>query len=255
MNPLTSAILYPAMKTAVPQAEPEKEKYVRTLFDGIAPRYDFLNHLLSGGFDILWRRKAIRLLNQRHPRSVLDIATGTGDFAIEAATGLRADVTGVDISENMLRIGRAKVAALGRGGQIRLQTGKAEALDFPARSFDAVTVAFGVRNFADVGKGLAEMARVLRPGGTAVILEFSTPKGPIFGPLFSFYFRRILPAIGGFVSRSRSSYEYLPESVRSFPDGDDFLRLLRASGFSDTAALRLTLGIATIYTGIKTDSY
>ena len=252
MSPLTSAILYPAMKSVSPQAEPEKETYVRSLFDGIAHRYDFLNHLLSGGTDILWRRKAVQLLGSRNPRSVLDLATGTGDLAIETARGLPAHVTGVDISENMLRVGRGKIEALGLSRRISLRVGKAEELEFPASSFDAVTVAFGVRNFADLGKGLREMYRVLRPGGTAMILEFSTPTGRFFGPIYAFYFRRILPVIGGLVSGSRASYQYLPNSVREFPDGDEFLNLLREAGFANPLSTRLTLGIATIYTGIKT---
>ncbi len=248
----TAAISYPGMNSSLPHDRPEKEEFVRSLFDGIAHRYDLLNHLLSCGTDILWRRKAIRLLAPRNPGAVLDLATGTADLAIEAAKRLRTTVTGVDISENMLSIARAKIAARGIADRITLLRGRAEELPFPDRSFDAVTVAFGVRNFSDISSGLQEMHRVLRPGGTVLVLEFSKPKGLFFGPMYTFYFRRILPMVGGLVSRSRSSYQYLPDSVSAFPDGEDFLRLLRVAGFTETSSTPVSAGIATIYTGIKT---
>ncbi len=239
------------MESPFPQAQPDKAEYVRSLFDGIARRYDLLNHLLSCGFDILWRKRAIRLLLERHPRLILDLATGTADLAIEAAKTLGAIVTGVDISDHMLAIGREKVRRLGLKDRVLLSKGRAETLDVETNSFDAVTVAFGVRNFADVGRGLQEMYRVLRPGGTVLVLEFSKPNAMLLGSLYRFYFLRILPVIGGWVSRSRSSYQYLPNSVQEFPDGEDFLSLLRSAGFTETLSHPLTMGIATIYTGRK----
>ncbi len=221
------------------------------MFDGIAHRYDFLNHFLSGGIDILWRRRAIRTLEARHPAKVLDVATGTADFAIEAAKTLRASVIGVDISDEMLALGREKIRRLGLSDAVSLKRGKAESLDFPDETFDAVTVAFGVRNFADVQRGLREMCRVLRPGGVAVILEFSQPRTPIVRSLYGFYFERILPWIGGIVSSNRASYEYLPSSVLQFPDGTEFLRILQGAGFALTKWHPLTMGIASIYLGYK----
>jgi demethylmenaquinone methyltransferase/2-methoxy-6-polyprenyl-1,4-benzoquinol methylase len=252
MIPRTPAIVYPAMKSPLLQAQPQKEEFVRSLFDGIAHRYDLLNHLLSCGFDILWRKQAIQLLLVHKPSSVLDLATGTADLAIEAANTLNAAVTGIDISDKMLDIGRKKVQRQGLADRVRLRRGRAEALEFAGESFDAVTAAFGVRNFADVGQGLREMHRVLRPGGTILVLEFSMPTGFLFGRLYAFYFQRILPVVGGLVSRSRSSYQYLPNSVQQFPDGQDFLELLRLAGFAETASYPLTMGIATIYVGTKT---
>lgn len=247
----TSAIFHPTMKSPSPQAHPEKEEFVRSLFDGIAHRYDLLNHLLSCGFDILWRKRAIKFLFVHKPKTVLDLATGTADLAIEAAKTLNAVVSGVDISEKMLSIGREKIQKRGLTNRVTLYRGKAENLEFAAKSFDAVTVAFGVRNFANVEQGLREMHRVLRPGGTVLVLEFSKPKGIYFSRVYAFYFQRILPAIGGLVSRSRSSYQYLPNSVQDFPDGEDFLHLLRSEGFAGTASYPQTMGIATIYVGTK----
>lgn len=246
-----SAISLPSMNLHVPEQQSDRQEYIRTLFDGIAGHYDFLNHLLSSGLDIWWRKRAIRLLEGFRPQTVLDIATGTADFAIEAARTLQANIEGVDISAHMLAIGRTKVARKGLSHLVSLSSGAAEALSFQEGSFDAVIVAFGVRNFADVQKGLREMHRVLKNNGHALILEFSTPKTFPFNHLYSFYFRHILPIIGGLVSRSRDSYEYLPKSVREFPDDTAFLELMRSAGFTDNRQVRFTFGIATAYLGLK----
>ncbi len=251
MIPRSAAIGYPSMTLPVFEGKSTDQEYVRSLFDGIASHYDFLNHFLSSGFDILWRKRAIRLLLELHPRYVLDVATGTADLALEAAQSLGASVVGIDISNEMLAIGRKKVSRRGLDELIILKEGTAESLEFADGTFDAVTVAFGVRNFTDVRQGLAEMYRVLKHNGTAIVLEFSRPRTLPFKQLYKFYFERILPFIGGLVSRSRESYDYLPKSVREFPDDKAFLDLLDSIGFSNAQQYRLTFGIATIYIGTK----
>ncbi len=228
-----------------------QKQYVRSLFNGIAPRYDFLNHLLSAGCDLYWRRKAVGSLVEARPRTILDVATGTADFAI-AALRVRPDsVIGVDIAEDMLAVGREKIARKGLGGTITLRSGDAEALEFPPASFDAVTVAFGVRNFENLERGLRGMYRVLRSGGKVVVLEFSRPSVTPLRQAYLFYFRRILPRVGRALSAHEEAYTYLPDTVMRFPEGAEFLRILQNVGFSDTASERLTGGIVTIYTGTK----
>jgi demethylmenaquinone methyltransferase/2-methoxy-6-polyprenyl-1,4-benzoquinol methylase len=228
-----------------------QQHYVRSLFNSIAYRYDLLNHVLSGGIDFYWRRRAVEHLKDIRPKRILDVATGTADFAI-AALGLKPDeVIGVDIAEEMLNVGRAKLKKKGLDSRIRLQTGEAEQLQFDAGRFDAAIVAFGARNFEDLEKGLSEMHRVLRAGGKIVVLEFSRPRHFPFRQLYFFYFRRILPLVGRIVSRSEDAYTYLPDTVMKFPDGDDFLDVLAKTGFSNVLQERLTFGIATIYTGAK----
>lgn len=218
------------------------------MFDGIAPRYDLLNHLLSLGIDRGWRRKAVKAVCAGDPARVLDVATGTGDLAIAIAHALPGvEVTGIDLSEQMLSIGAKKAA----GFPITLQTGDACALSFDDGSFDAVSAAFGVRNFEDVERGVGEMARVLRPGGSMVVLEFSTPRNGLFAGLFRCYFHRLLPAIGGMISGDRNAYRYLPESVDGFPAPDEFLKLMERAGITNGRARRLTGGIACLYTGVK----
>jgi demethylmenaquinone methyltransferase/2-methoxy-6-polyprenyl-1,4-benzoquinol methylase len=231
-----------------------QKHYVRSLFDSIALRYDLLNHLLSGGVDLYWRRKAIDTLREFHPKRILDVATGTGDFAIAACRLSPEKVVGVDIAGKMLEVGRRKIARRGLRGQIELRTGEAEDLGFPTGSFDAAIVAFGARNFEDLAKGLSEMRRVLRGGGKIVVLEFSRPRHAPFKQLYYFYFLRLLPHIGKLISNSDTAYRYLPETVMRFPDGEDFLRLLRSAGFTSTTEQRLTFGIATIYTGTTPES-
>ncbi len=254
MIPRILAISYPPMNPPPPKGQPARQEYVRSLFDGIAAHYDFLNHLLSLGFDILWRRRAIRLLQEFRPQFVLDVATGTADLAIEAARRLGAKVDGIDISDEMLTLGRTKVAERRLEQQVSLKRGNAESLDFENKTIDAVTVAFGVRNFANVRQGLAEMHRVLKQNGVALILEFSRPRIFPFRQIYGFYFRRILPFVGGLVSKNRESYDYLPRSVNEFPDDLAFIELLHSAGFGKTKQYRLTFGIVTIYLSTKQES-
>ena len=221
------------------------------MFDNIAPKYDFLNHFLSFGIDKAWRRKAIRLLMKKRPENILDVATGTGDFAIEALKTGAQEIIGVDISEEMLAVGRAKVKDLGIGNRITLQKGDSEELTFPDCSFEAVTVAFGVRNFENLSKGIDELHRVLKPGGVVCILEFSKPARFPVKQFYGFYSFYILPFFGRLFSKDNSAYRYLPESVEGFPDGEEFLSVLIKSGFSQTLQYRLTFGVATIYIGTK----
>ena len=227
----------------------EKET-VKNLFDDIAPRYDLLNHLLSLNIDKSWRRRAVREL-EAGQEELLDVACGTGDFAIAAVrTGVKR-VTGIDISAGMVDIGKRKVEALGLSGRIALEIGDSEQMRFPDNAFDAVTVAFGVRNFEYLEQGLREMCRVLRPGGKVVILEFSMPDRFPMKQLYTLYFRRILPLFGGWISGNRGAYVYLPESVMRFPQGKTFLDIMGRSGFVRTARRKLTGGIASLYTGEK----
>ncbi len=228
-----------------------EKQYVRSLFDSIAYRYDLLNHLLSGGVDLYWRRKAVEQLDDIKPETILDVASGTADFAIAAMRLKPERVVGIDIAEEMLRRGRMKVKKRGLDSIISLQTGEAENIQFPDDSFDAAIVAFGSRNFENLEKGLSEMHRVLRPKGKIVVLEFSHPRVFPFKQLYFFYFKAILPLIGTVVSKNREAYTYLPETVMRFPDGEQFLQILRTIGFTDTKENRLTAGIATIYVGTK----
>lgn len=232
-------------------SEKGKKEQITEMFDNIAPKYDFLNHFLSFGIDKKWRRRAIRILMQHSVSNILDVATGTGDFAIESIKSGAQKVTGVDISEQMLAIGRAKVEAMGFGRQIILKKADSEELCFSDNSFDAVTVAFGVRNFENLSKGLDELYRVLKPGGVICILEFSKPKYFPVKQLYSLYSFYILPILGRFFSKDNTAYNYLPESVEKFPDEEEFLAFLIKSGFDKTKQYRQTFGIATIYTGLK----
>jgi demethylmenaquinone methyltransferase/2-methoxy-6-polyprenyl-1,4-benzoquinol methylase len=239
--------------TVVPYKEQEagKKEQVAQMFDNISPRYDFLNHLLSLGIDIYWRKRAIRLLKPEKPQLILDIATGTGDFAIEALALKPKKVIGVDISEGMLRVGREKIKRMRLEPLIELREGDSERLQFEDNYFDAIIVSFGVRNFENLEKGLRDMHRVLKPGGNCVIVEFSKPKSFPFKQLYNFYFRSILPLVGKVVSKDRAAYTYLPESVQAFPDGDDFIRVFKQSGFNSTKCIPLTFGICTLYAGKK----
>lgn len=238
------------IKPYIDSAKGKKEQ-VAEMFNHIAPRYDFLNHFLSFGIDKVWRRKAIRLLMKHSPSNILDVATGTGDFAIESLKTGAQKIVGVDISEEMLTVGRAKIEKLGVGHRIILQKGDCEELSFSDNSFDAVTVAFGVRNFENLSKGINELFRVLKPEGIVCILEFSKPRHFPVKQLYSFYSFCILPFLGRLFSNDKSAYRYLPKSVERFPDGEEFLNILREIGFSETIQLRQTFGVATIYTGVK----
>jgi demethylmenaquinone methyltransferase/2-methoxy-6-polyprenyl-1,4-benzoquinol methylase len=228
-----------------------KKEQVAKMFDNISRQYDFLNHFLSLGIDKGWRRKAINLLKPIHPKKILDVATGTGDFAIEALRLAPDRITGVDISEGMLEIGREKILKKGLSDKIELLKGDSENLPFGENIFDAVTVAFGVRNFENLEKGLQEICRVMRPGAMLVVLEFSKPRSFPFKQLYNFYFKFILPKIGRMVSKDKAAYTYLPESVEAFPDGADFEKILVKVGFKNTTCVSLTLGISSIYTARK----
>jgi demethylmenaquinone methyltransferase/2-methoxy-6-polyprenyl-1,4-benzoquinol methylase len=228
-----------------------KKVQVEQMFDNIAHRYDFLNHLLSLGIDKLWRKAAVNILKQHRPKTVLDIATGTADFAIENYRARPEKIIGVDIAEQMLAIGRAKIKRKGLAEVIILQRADSEALPFDDNSFDAVTVGFGVRNFEHLEKGLSEMYRVLKPGGIAVVLEFSRPRVFPVKQLFYIYFHYVCPLIGKWFSNDPRAYYYLPESVDSFPEGNDFLEKLNKAGFQHTQCKALTFGISSIYTGYK----
>ncbi|KEO73705.1 bifunctional demethylmenaquinone methyltransferase/2-methoxy-6-polyprenyl-1,4-benzoquinol methylase UbiE [Anditalea andensis] len=228
-----------------------KKAQVATMFNNISKRYDLLNHVLSMGIDIIWRKKAIKLLKNDQPKLILDIATGTGDFAIEALALHPDKVIGVDISEGMLAEGKKKLKKKKLEDKIELQMGDSEKLLFEQNKFDAVIVSFGVRNFENLEKGLADMYRVLKPGGKTVIIEFSKPKKFPMKQTYNFYFKFILPQIGKIVSKDNSAYTYLPESVQAFPDGEDFLQVLRKVGFKNTQCTPLTFGISSIYIGEK----
>jgi demethylmenaquinone methyltransferase/2-methoxy-6-polyprenyl-1,4-benzoquinol methylase len=228
-----------------------KKEQIAAMFNSISGKYDFLNHFLSLGIDILWRKRAVRLLKNHQPKLILDIATGTGDFAIEALSLNPEKIIGVDISEGMLSIGREKLIKKNLTDKIELLSGDSEVLPFEDNFFDAVIVSFGVRNFENLEKGLSDMLRVLKPGGKVVILEFSKPKSFPFKQIYQFYFQWILPKIGKLISKNHAAYTYLPDSVEAFPDGDDFLNILNKIGFQKNQCTPLTLGISSIYSGSK----
>jgi demethylmenaquinone methyltransferase/2-methoxy-6-polyprenyl-1,4-benzoquinol methylase len=228
-----------------------KKEQVADMFNSISHKYDFLNHLLSGGIDIIWRKKAIKLLQNKGIKSVLDIATGTGDFAIEALKIKPEKIVGIDISEGMLAFGVEKIKKLGLDKIITLQKGDSEKIPFSDNSFDAITVSFGVRNYETLDKGLKEMYRVLKPGGHCVILEFSNPKSFPMKQLYSFYSKFCLPVLGKLISKDPAAYTYLPESVQAFPDGNDFLKIYQECGFINTQWISMTGGICSIYVGHK----
>ena len=221
------------------------------MFNNISPYYDFLNHFLSLGIDVLWRKKAVRQLRDLHPKQILDIATGTGDLAIEALSLKPEQVVGVDISEGMLQKGRQKLAKKGLMDYIRLELGDSENLPFKDDTFDAATAGFGVRNFENLEAGLTDIHRVLKPGGKLVVLEFSRPETFPVKQMYNFYFSNILPQMGRVVSKDQRAYSYLPESVAAFPSGKAFEEIMQKCGFGDTSSQPLTFGIASIYTGRK----
>jgi len=233
-------------------ADESKKAQVERMFDKIAPRYDLLNRVLSLGVDVWWRKRALGYLKAGRPQEILDVATGTADVAILAAKMLKPKrIVGIDIANQMLDFGRLKIRDQGLESLIELKTGDSENLEFPDQSFDAVTVAFGVRNFENLERGLAEMLRVLRPGGQAVILEFSRPNIFPFKQLYNTYFKYVLPLIGRLTSRDIRAYTYLFESVQAFPEGDNFLTILSKTGYQNPRCERLTLGICSIYYAVK----
>ena len=230
--------------------ELSKKEEVRAMFDNIAPAYDRLNHTLSLSVDRIWRRRVVRIVGRLHPRRVLDMATGTGDLAVMMARSIpEAHIKGVDLSEGMLDVARRKVAARGLEERVTLEAGDAETAVAAAGSVDVVTVAFGVRNFGDLDAGLREMARTIKPGGKVVVLEFSRPRNRVYRALYEFYSYKILPRIGGLVSRDKRAYEYLPASVGEFPAPEEFMAMMARAGFRNCRARSQSFGIAQIYIG------
>lgn len=229
----------------------DKKEIVRAMFNDISPKYDFLNHFLSFGIDRLWRKKLVKLLRQSKPSEILDVATGTGDLAMAVAKINPRKIIGIDISEQMLDVGRAKLIKANPGNLISFQQADAEQIPFPDNSFDAITVAFGVRNFENLELGISEMRRVLRPGGWIYILEFSHPQVFPMKQLFYLYSRFFIPSMGRLISGNNRAYRYLPESVAAFPSGKKFVEIIEKQGLFKVSFIPLTMGIASIYFGQK----
>ncbi|CAA7387459.1 MULTISPECIES: bifunctional demethylmenaquinone methyltransferase/2-methoxy-6-polyprenyl-1,4-benzoquinol methylase UbiE [Chryseobacterium] len=231
-------------------SEATKKSQVEDMFDSIAPKYDLLNHVLSMKIDVLWRNKLVKWMKDDNPKEILDVATGTGDLAIAVEKGTGAKVIGLDLSQQMLNVGVIKIKKLKLDGKISMQKGDAENLPFEDNRFDAVSVAFGVRNFENLTKGLAELRRVVKDNKSVYILEFSKVEG-FLGPFYMFYFKNILPAIGRLVSKDNRAYTYLPDSVSAFPYGEKMRQILLDTGFKKVEYKKLSLGIATIYKATK----
>lgn len=243
-----------AHDTVVPDSESNvgKKQQVAEMFNDIAFRYDFLNRFLSVGIDIKWRKKAIKLLKDIEPQQILDVATGTADVALLTYKMLRPKkIIGIDISQGMLDFGHKKIEKAGLQNSIELQLGDSEKINFADNSFDAITVAFGVRNFENLDKGLKEMHRVLKPGGKAVILEFSKPKQTAFKSVYKLYMNIIAPGFGKMFAKNKDAYQYLNGSIQAFPEGETFLNIMNEAGFTQTHLQTLSLGICTIYCGSK----
>ncbi len=228
-----------------------KKEEVAQMFDNISSNYDFLNHFLSLGIDKLWRKKAVKQLRNSNSEIILDLATGTGDFAIASLALKPKKIIGMDISAGMLEVGKKKMKKRAFDHIIEMQLGDSENMPFEDASFDAITVGFGVRNYENLEKGLAEMLRVLKPGGKAVILEFSKPKTFPIKQLFGFYSKTLIPFFGKYISKDKRAYNYLPESVAVFPEGDAFCAVLQKVGYHIDKPIRLSGGIASIYIGTK----
>ena len=243
-----------AHDTVVPYKHSQlgKKEQVAGMFNDIAFRYDFLNRFLSAGIDVTWRKKAIKQLEKIKPKTILDVATGTADVAILASGMLNPEkITGIDISDGMLDVGRKKIQKLGLQNTIELLNGDCETINFKNDSFEAVTVAFGVRNFENLEKGLIEILRVLKPGGKLVVLEFSKPKSAVVKSMYNLYMKIICPNVGKIFSKNRSAYQYLDESINKFPEGKNFTAILDKLGYRNTYIKPLSLGICSIYCGEK----
>lgn len=239
------------MKQVTPyNTEAGKKKEVEEMFDNIAPKYDLLNHVLSMKIDVLWRQTLVKWMNKDRPKLVLDVATGTGDLAVAVQKETGAEVVGLDLSQQMLNVGIEKVKNLKLDQKITMQKGDAENLPFENNKFDAVCVAFGVRNFENLEKGLSELHRVVKTDRSVFILEFSKVEG-FLGPFYMFYFKNILPRIGRLVSKDNRAYTYLPDSVNAFPFGEKMKNILLGTGFREVEYKKLSLGIATIYKAKK----
>lgn len=238
--------------TPFKDSEKGKKEQVADMFDKIACRYDLMNRFLSARIDIGWRKKAIRLLKKDNPQHILDVATGTGDMALMAYELLKPSrITGIDISEGMLEYGRKKIEKEQLGDKIHLHTGDSETINFPENTFDAVMVAFGVRNFENLEKGLSEMLRVLKPGGRLIVLEFSKPRRKAVKGFYNLYMGLVAPQIAGWFKQNKEAYDYLNESAKAFPDRQLFIDILNKVGYSDTVFTPLTFGICCIYDGRK----
>lgn len=229
------------------QSDESKKKQVAQMFDNISHRYDFLNNLLSMGIQKGWRKKCVQLLKEKKPKVILDVATGTGDFAIECAVLNPDKIIGIDISEGMMKIGREKLLKKGLDKKIVLENGSAETASYPENNFDAIVIGYGVRNFENLEQGLKNLYKVLKPGGQMVILEFSYPTNPIVKALYTFYFSYITPLIGRIFSKDPRAYSYLTESVKAFPNNEKFVEILNKHGFIKAYYKPLSLGIAAIY--------
>lgn len=230
-----------------PQSDSSKKQQVEEMFDNISGNYDFLNHFLSLGIDYSWRKKVRKVIQKTGAKYLLDVATGTADLAIELSKIPQLKMIGVDISRGMLDKGDIKLEKLKLTHRIQLQQADSENLPFQNEEFDAITVSFGVRNFENLQKGMTEMGRVLKKGGCLVVLEFSKPTNPIFGALYWFYFKYILPPLGRLVSKDATAYTYLPQSVAAFPEGQEFVKVAKASGFDEVKFRGLTFGVCTLY--------
>ncbi len=228
-----------------------KKEQVRQMFNNIAFKYDFLNHFLSLGIDKLWRRRLVKMLSKEKPQRILDIATGTGDLAVALAKCHPQEVIGADISENMLQVGIQKIKKKGLSSLVKLELGDSENLKYENHYFDAITVAFGVRNYEDLDRGLSEMYRVTKENGSVWILEFSKPSVFPIKQFYNFYFKFILPTVGRMVSKDKEAYTYLPDSVSKFPDGKKFIDHLGKAGYKSCKQIKLSFGIASIYLGRK----
>lgn len=241
------------MSTVNPYSESDlsKKEQVEQMFDNISGKYDLLNRILSMGIDVRWRKKVVKSVKKANPKTVLDIATGTGDLAIQIAKSTQAQITGFDLSAGMLEVGRKKVSKEKLDDRIEMIQGDAENMPFENNSFDVITVAFGVRNFENLKKGLDEIYRVLKPGGKFIILEFSQPESFPMKQLYAFYSKNILPKIGKQISKDESAYTYLPDSVKAFPYGEEMKKILKNSNFSKSSDKKLTFGIASIYESLK----
>lgn len=239
------------MKKITPyKSSDNKKKQVIKMFNNIAKKYDFLNHTLSLGMDYVWRKKALKKITN-NPSLILDIATGTADFAIAATKVTKAKIIGIDIAQNMLDIGIDKIEKKKISDRIKLLNADCENLPFEDNKFDAVTAGFGVRNFENLETGLKEIYRVVKKEGIVTIIEPSTPNNFILKPIYKFYFKYILPIIGRLISKDKSAYTYLPESVEAFPEGDIFIKILEKIGFKDCQKIELSFGIVTLYVAIK----
>lgn len=232
--------------------EVEKARQVEQMFDSIAPAYDFMNRAMTMGIDRWWRRVAVKMVGKTQPRRILDVATGTGDFAIDLYNKIKPQqVVGIDLSQGMLDVAREKIAKRGLGNAITVQQADCLALPFEEREFDAVTVAFGVRNFEHLLLGYQQMLRVLKPGGMLCVIELSTPRNRVIRWFYDIYTLHIIPWAGSLKSGDSSAYRYLPQSIAAVPQGDDMLAIMREAGFTGCKVKRLTLGTCSIYTGIR----